>query len=89
MTVFNERADVRWARLNSGERRGGATTIGASAPAKEMLGDLYRLIDALDRRVPRLERAGEAQIARDASSLRERAMSIIHQIEAAVETAPE
>jgi hypothetical protein len=47
----------------------------------EMLADLYRLIEALDRRVPRLERLGEAQIAHDAAALRERALSLIHEIE--------
>jgi hypothetical protein len=49
--------------------------------AREMLSDLYRLIEALDRRVPRIERSGEAQIAHDAADLRERALSLIRQIE--------
>lgn len=53
-----------------------------SAHAKDMLSDLYRLIEALDRRVPRLERTGEAQIAHDAADLRERAVSLIQRIEA-------
>ena len=48
----------------------------------EILRDLHQLIEALDRRVPRLERVGEAQIARDASDLRERASKLILQIEA-------
>ena len=52
-----------------------------TAPAREMLSDLYRLIEALDRRVPRLERIGESQIAHDAADLRERAMSLIQRIE--------
>ena len=52
-----------------------------AAQAREMLGDLYRLIEALDRRVPRLERIGEAQIAHDAADLRERALSLIRRIE--------
>jgi len=52
-----------------------------AAQARDMLGDLYRLIEALDRRVPRLERLGEAQIAHDASDLRERAVSLIRRIE--------
>ena len=51
------------------------------AHAREMLADLYRLIEALDRRVPRLERMGEAQIAHDAADLRERTLSLIHRIE--------
>jgi hypothetical protein len=54
---------------------------GIVAVTREMLGDLYELIDALDRRVPRLERVGEAQIAHDAADLRERAMSLIRRIE--------
>lgn len=49
--------------------------------SRDMLADLYRLIEALDRRVPRLERAGEAQIAHEAADLRERAVSLIHRIE--------
>lgn len=52
-----------------------------AAHAREMLADLYQLIAALDRRVPRIESAGEAQIARDAADLRARAMNLIHQIE--------
>ena len=49
--------------------------------AREMLADLYQLIEALDRRVPRLERLGEARIATDAAELRERALALIRQIE--------
>ncbi len=36
--------------------------------------ELQELIAALDRRVPRVERAGEASIARDAAALREKAV---------------
>ena len=35
---------------------------------------LRQLIEALDRRVPHVERAGEAAIARDARALKERAL---------------
>jgi hypothetical protein len=52
-----------------------------AAQARDLLSDLYWLIEALDRRVPRLERIGEAQIAHDAAELRERAVSLIHRIE--------
>jgi hypothetical protein len=52
--------------------------------AREMLADLYMLVEALDRRVPRLERIGEAQIAHDAADLRERAVSLIQRIESGV-----
>lgn len=57
------------------------TTEEKVAQAREMRSDLNRLIEALDRRVPRLERIGEAQIARDAADLRDRAMSLIQKIE--------
>ena len=52
-----------------------------TAEVQEMLSDLSELIAALDRRVPRLERIGEAQIAKDAADLRERALSLIQRIE--------
>jgi hypothetical protein len=71
MTILNERPGIRWARLKNEE-----------TPTAEILRDLHQLIEALDRRVPRLERVGEAQIARDASDLRERASKLILQIEA-------
>ena len=35
---------------------------------------LRELIEALDRRVPQIERTGEIQIARDAADLREKAL---------------
>jgi hypothetical protein len=52
-----------------------------TAEVQEMLSDLAELIAALDRRVPRLERIGEAQIAQDAADLRERALNLIQRIE--------
>ena len=36
----------------------------------ELIRDLHELIAALDRRVPQVERAGEASIARDAAALK-------------------
>jgi hypothetical protein len=49
------------------------------------LGDVARrlreLIAALDRRVPHLERAGEASIAEDAASLRARAVKRLDEID--------
>lgn len=47
----------------------------------QILADLRLLIQALDSRVPQLERIGEAQIARDAADLRARAVTLIHKIE--------
>ncbi|MGH9236986.1 MAG: hypothetical protein ACRD3G_03015 [Vicinamibacterales bacterium] len=42
---------------------------------QELTRELEELIAALDRRVPRVERAGEAAIARDAAALREKAVN--------------
>ena len=59
---------------------------GKRAPAsatKEMFDDLQRLVEAIDRRVPKLERVGEAAIARDAADLRQRAVALMRAIEAA------
>ena len=54
-----------------------------AAHVKEMRADLSRLIEALDRRAPHLERLGEAQIARDAAELRRRAVDLIRRLERA------
>ena len=40
----------------------------------ELARELDELIAALDRRVPRVEQAGETSIARDAAALRSKAM---------------
>jgi hypothetical protein len=42
---------------------------------------LLELIAALDRRVPQVKRAGEASIARDAASLKARALKRIEEVE--------
>ena len=57
------------------------TSESTAAEVQEMLSDLTELIAALDRRVPRLERIGEAQIAQDAADLRVRALNLIQRIE--------
>jgi hypothetical protein len=43
---------------------------------------LRELVDALDRRVPQVERAGEAAIARSAAALRTAALDRIRELEA-------
>ena len=43
---------------------------------------LRELIVALDRRVPHVERSGEAAIARDAAALRDKAVKRIAKLEA-------
>ena len=53
----------------------------AVAP-NDLARELQELIAALDRRVPRVERAGEAGIARDAMALREKAVQRLAEIEA-------
>jgi hypothetical protein len=57
------------------------TELKRAAQAKVMLGELYRLVEAIDRRVPQLQRIGEAQIAHDAAELRLRAVNLIRRIE--------
>jgi hypothetical protein len=42
---------------------------------------LRELVEALDRRVPRVERVGEGQIARDAAKLRNDAVTRIGELE--------
>ena len=46
-----------------------------SVSARDLARELEELIAALDRRVPRVEQAGEAAIARDAAALREKAVN--------------
>lgn len=43
--------------------------------------ELQELIAALDRRVPQVQRAGEASIAREAAALRARALKRIEELE--------
>jgi hypothetical protein len=46
----------------------------------DAVSELRELIAALDRRVPRAERAGEAAIARDAAALRDKAVERLAQL---------
>ncbi len=62
------------------------TANDSAAHVKEMLADLSRLIEALDRRVPHLERLNEPQIAHDATELRRRAVSLIDRLERTKDT---
>lgn len=43
--------------------------------ARDLAHELEELIAALDRRLPRVEQAGEAAIAHDAAALREKAVN--------------
>ena len=53
----------------------------------DRLRELQELIAALDRRVPQIERAGEAAIARDAAALRSQAMKRLAELEDASQSA--
>ena len=48
---------------------------------KEQIRHLRELIAALERRVPRIERAGEATIARDADALKAKALKRLAELE--------
>jgi hypothetical protein len=47
----------------------------------QLIGRLRELIEALDARVPHLEREGELHIANDAAALRAKALARIAQLE--------
>lgn len=47
----------------------------------DLAGELRELIVALDRRVPRVQEAGEAAIARDAAALREKAVQRLRELD--------
>jgi hypothetical protein len=49
---------------------------------RELARELEELIAALDRRVPRVEEAGEAAIARDAAALRAKAFDRLAELAA-------
>jgi hypothetical protein len=51
---------------------------------KKVLRRLRELVEALDRRVPQVEREGETRIASDAAALRRKAQKRIEELEAAV-----
>jgi hypothetical protein len=53
---------------------------GLVQPSTDTIGMLRDLVDALDRRVPHAERAGEAQIAREAAALRRAALLRIEEL---------
>jgi hypothetical protein len=56
-------------------------TTRSAAARTRTIRDLYELVDALDRRVPQVERSGEASIARAAAALRAEAIARIADLE--------
>jgi hypothetical protein len=74
--------------LESGafERRPGRPApalVVANPAASREIDEMRELIAALDRRVPRLERTGEVEIARDAAALRRDALARIADLQQA------
>jgi hypothetical protein len=61
-------------------KRAFATGAAVEISARELTRELEELIAALDRRVPRVERAGEAEIAREAAALRARARARLDEL---------
>ena len=55
-------------------------TPNAGADRAQVIRELNELIDALDRRVPHVERAGEIAIARTAAALRDAALKRIQEL---------
>jgi hypothetical protein len=53
----------------------------SEADRPQMLADLHELVNALDRRVPHPDRAGETAIARDSAGLKKAAEDRIAQLE--------
>ena len=69
--------DLEWYPFRNPFAGGTSMAVTATEAVRELL----ELIAALDRRVPCIERAGEAAIARDAAELRTRAMKRIEKLE--------
>jgi hypothetical protein len=53
----------------------------SAANRPKMIADLHELVEALDRRVPHPDRAGETAIARDSAGLKKAAENRIAQLE--------
>jgi len=69
------------------EARPGTRSHSVALTTAERRRELQELIAALDRRVPYIERAGEAAIARDADALRKQAMKRLEELEDASQPA--
>ena len=54
-----------------------------AAASSTVIRELLEVIDALDRRVPQMQRAGESAIADDAATLRAHALKRIEELERA------
>ena len=54
-----------------------------------MIHDLRELVQAIDRRLPRLKHIDEPAIAKDAAALRDQAVRLLDRLESMDETQPE
>jgi preprotein translocase subunit SecD len=53
----------------------------ASGVRQQLIAHLRELVEALDRRVPQLQREGETRIAREAAALKQQALERIAELE--------
>ena len=53
-----------------------------AAVREQTIADLRNLVEAIDRRMPRLANLGEPAIARESAALRDKALALIHLLEA-------
>jgi hypothetical protein len=67
------------------EHTGYPESTGAAMDHAPIVQHLLELVAAIDRRMPQVMRAGEAAIARDAATLRQRALRRIEELCADVE----
>ena len=74
--------------LRSNEPDMTAKQLGSDTRQARSLRHLREFIAALDRRLPQIERVGEADIAAEAASLRNKALERIAQLEAELMRAP-
>jgi hypothetical protein len=74
-------------QILTGPQDGSDSLLKATMEARSnqtLINDLLELVAALDRRVPRLEREGERDIARDAQGLRRAALKRIAELERSI-----
>jgi hypothetical protein len=77
LAVHRLRRHLECVAYGRGSPRGAPMAITSA----NVLRELRELIAALDRRVPQVQRAGEIAIARDAATLRARALKRIEELE--------
>jgi hypothetical protein len=77
LALYSLRRDLERFAAQDTAVRGTGVALGR----RQLVRELHELIAALDRRVPQVERAGEASIARDAAALKARALKRIAELE--------